>query len=86
MGEVVSLESHRRARAARLAPEHGVVDRLAHAVERLETALGEVMAAGGADEPVIRRELLAVNGAVDGGRYALAADRTERLIALLGHG
>ena len=35
------------------------------------------------DEPDVRRELVAVNGAVAVGRYGVAAARAERLIARL---
>ena len=90
MGEIVSIEAYRRARNCRpgnatARVEDALVERLEHAVRRLEAALEEVMDAGEVDEPVLRRELLAVSGAVAGGRYALAADRTERLIARLRH-
>jgi hypothetical protein len=83
MGEVVSLESHRRARAARLLPPsaEGAVERLSDAVERLETALSE--ADGASEQAEIRRELVALHEAVRAGRYSLAADRTERLIERL---
>ena len=87
MGEVVSLESYRRARQPR--PVQGArsapVERLAEAVERLESAL-RGLAAQGYDELELRRELIALNGAVGLGRYAFAAERTERLVERLRSG
>lgn len=82
VGEVVSLAEYRRARTA--GPERGLsfdpIERLSAAVRRLESALGEVEHV---DEPDVRRELVAVNGAVAVGRYGVAAARAERLIARL---
>ncbi|HEY7283669.1 MAG TPA: hypothetical protein VID47_18985 [Actinomycetota bacterium] len=82
MGEVVSLADFRRTRAAGPgpAPPRAPLERLALAVRRLESALGEVSPF---DEPELRRELVAVNGAVALGRYSTAASRTERLVARL---
>jgi hypothetical protein len=87
MGEIVSLDEHRRARALRAeqAPPRAPIDRLARAVLMLETALTVAMDAEEYDEPSIRRELVAVHGAVAVGRYRMAADRTERLIERLRH-
>jgi hypothetical protein len=84
MGEIVSIEEFRRARAAIRPdprPAFDPIERLSVAVGRLETALGE---ADGFDEPDVRRELAAVHGAVASGRYRFAAERTERLIERLG--
>jgi hypothetical protein len=89
MGEVVSIEEYRRARAGRGAASSGgsaddaTVTRLEQAVRALESALEGAVGMGDLDEPVVRRELLAVNGAVAVGRYALAAERTERLLTRL---
>src|SRR3954463_8220049 len=91
MGDVVDLEHHRRARELRMAPgvSDGVgrrgpagapVERLARAVRVLDTVLTEAMQAEGLDESDIRRELLALTGAVAVGRYGMAAARTERLV------
>ena len=85
MGQVVSLESFRRARAQRGAAgsglrSHGSVERLVQAVHALETALDESAAY---DEREVRRELVTLNGAVALGRYGFAATRTERLVERL---
>jgi hypothetical protein len=89
MGEVVSIEEYRRARAGRGAVasaaggDDAAVTRLEQAVRALESALEGAVGAGDLDEPAVRRELLAVSGAVAVGRYVLAAERTERLITRL---
>jgi hypothetical protein len=89
MGEVVSLDAYRRAREVRLAGvstvggDDGAVERLEHAIRRLEAALQVVIGTGSLDEPEFRREILAVSGAVAAGRYARAAERTERLTGRL---
>ena len=92
MGEVVSLESFRRARAQRGAagtsvPDPGglvgTVERLALAVRALEDALTGSEAY---DEGEVRSELVALNGAVALGRYGFAASRTERLVERLRSG
>ncbi|HXJ66715.1 MAG TPA: hypothetical protein VNN79_23400 [Actinomycetota bacterium] len=82
MGEVVSMAEFRRTRAAGAEREaaFGPIERLSAAVRRLETALGETEHF---DDPDVRRELLAVNGAVAVGRYGAAAARAERLIQRL---
>jgi len=82
MGEVVSLAEFRRARAAVAEPEVAFdpIERLSAVVRRLESALGEMQED---DEPDVRRELVAVNGAVALRRYGAAAARAERLIARL---
>ena len=82
MGEVVSFERFRRARAlaSEATPPIDPVERLSAAVRRLETTLREVR---DLDEPNLRRELVALNGAVAVGRYRMAADRTERLVERL---
>lgn len=85
MGEVVSLDAFRRARASAPgpAPPRAPIERLALAVAHLESAIDEVMETGSLDEPALRLELVAVNGAVALGRYSTAAVRTERLVARL---
>ncbi len=89
MGEVVSIEAYRRARAGRGAVasrpggDDAAVTRLEQAVRALESTLDEAVGTGDLDEPAVRRELLAVSGAVAVGRYALATERTERLITRL---
>ena len=87
MGEVVSIDAFRRARASAPEPEsRAPVERLALAVTHLESALDEVMKSGRFDEPALRLELKAVKGAVALGRYSTAAVRTERLVARLRSG
>ena len=88
MGEVVSLEDFRRSRVGartQVGPARALhpIDRLSTAVRRLEQALGDAAGAEGFDEPGLRRELVAVNGAVSLGRYGFAAARTERLVERL---
>ena len=85
MGEVVSIDAFRRARTPRVGASspHAPIDRLAIAVHRLESVIGDVMDGGSVDEPALCRELVAVNGAVALGRYSTAALRTERLVARL---
>ncbi len=89
MGDVVSLDAFRRARASKpgpVQPPCTPIERLALAVTHLEGVMEEVMETGGFDEPALRRELVAVRGAVALGRYSTAAVRTERLIADLRSG
>ena len=80
MGEVVSLAEFRRTRDTGQGTSFDPIERLSAAVRRLEVVLGE---ADDYDEPGVRRELVAVNGAVAVGRYGAAASRAERLIARL---
>ena len=85
MGQVISLEDYRQARAPRPADAArasvvDTVERLADAVTALETALG---ATEEYDDLEVRRELVAVSGAVGLGRYGFAAARTERLVQRL---
>jgi hypothetical protein len=88
MGEVVFLDAFRRARASGPAPDapRAPLERLALAVTILESAIDEVVEGGAFDEPALRRELVAVKGAVALGRYSTAAFRTERLVARLRSG
>lgn len=85
----MSIEGYLLARAGRGAVasagggDDATVSRLERAVRALESALEGAVGIGDLDEPVVRRELLAVNGAVAVGRYALAAERTERLVTRL---
>jgi hypothetical protein len=90
MGEVLSLEAYRRARRASVASasaaggDDAAVDRLERAILALELTMDEIT--GELEDPVVRQELLAVSAAVAVGRYALAAERTEGIIARLRHG
>lgn len=94
MGQLVSIEQYRRARELRAEPGLPAVpdaagtrrvtgepvERLARAVRVLDLVLTEAMETEGMDETDIRRELVALNGAVAVGRYGMAAARTERLV------
>src|SRR3954453_20815817 len=91
MGDVVDLGHHRRARELRMVPgvSDGVggrrlagapVERLARAVRVLDTVLTGALQAAGLDESDIRRELVALAGAVAVSRYGMATARTERLV------
>jgi hypothetical protein len=76
VGQVVSLEEHRRRRG-------GDVGRLERAVARLDPAVRDHGAA--TMTPTLERELRAIARAATAGRHGEAADRAERLLGLLGH-
>jgi hypothetical protein len=76
----VSLAKFRRSRTSQDVRAFDPIERLSTAVRRLEAALWE---SENPDEPDVRRELAAVNGAVALGRYGAAALRTERLVTRL---
>jgi hypothetical protein len=78
MGIVISLDDRRRRRDA----DCSAVRRLDVAVHRLD---GLVRSGGGRMTLTIERELGAIARAVTGGRPDDAADRAERLVAVLLH-
>ena len=79
MGQVISLDEHRRNRRV---PETDPAGRLERAVGDLEAALRRIHHPAGA--AVVESEILAITGAVSIGLLEEAADRAERLAGRLG--
>ena len=89
MGEVVSLEAHRRRRLTAAEPTHAAppqpdatdpIDRLELAVRGLDALLTGIQGIDPLDRLVVASELRAVTGAVTRRRYLDAAVRAERLL------
>ena len=80
MGEVVSLEAHRRRRLARAPSPFEALDRLELAVRRLDAAVRASSGSDPAEEHEIVAQLRLVTGAVASQHYLEAAVRAERLL------
>jgi hypothetical protein len=87
MDTVVDLLEWRQARLAASAPPHPEVgvDRLERAIRRLDSVASRALQVGGALEPWVETELLAIMGALSMDLCDAASERAERVAERLAH-